>query len=150
MPILIGLVLGHVLARVGFFRAAGALIVLAAVGFAAWRLMLANGDPRLATAAGFGVPLLVVVWAAWNPVRSKLQLWLFDGVFLVVRLLMWLSLIYVASYLFEADFHVPTWLRIAWPYAAVAGVAWGIQRIAEFHFLRRHAAMGSRSVWDVE
>lgn len=89
MPFIIGMILGDVLDRIGFFRAAGAVLVLGGSGFLAYRLVAANLDVHYATASASAAPLAILGWAVWNPAGSRFRLWIVDGVYLLARLAMW-------------------------------------------------------------
>lgn len=150
MPYLIGMILGDTLARIGFFRAAGAIIVLAATGFLAHRLVAANLDPAHAYIAAAAAPLVLFGWAIWHPAASRLRLWIVDGVYLAARLAMWWAGIAFALGLVAAKFRIDNWLTAEWPQAATATVFWLVQRALGAQVARSHRIMGDRSVIDVD
>lgn len=149
MPYLIGILLGSLLGRIGFFRAAGAALLLGATAFLAHMLVSANVSADLAWAASIFAPLALFAWAVWNPAGSKLRLWIVDGVYLAARLAMWGLLVACAEVLFAAQFSVGEWLRQAWPFAAAAAAMWGVQWLLGVQTARSHRIMGDRSVVEV-
>ncbi|GAA0460204.1 hypothetical protein [Sphingomonas molluscorum] len=146
MPFIIGMILGDVLGRIGFFRAAGAAIVLCATGFVAYRLVAANLDPGMAWVAGAAAPLALFGWAIWHPAKSRFRLWIVDGVFLAVRLAMWWAVIASAVGLVTSDFRLGTWLTREALFLPVAGVFWAVQWVLSVQVARSHRIMGDRSV----
>lgn len=150
MPYLIGMILGDTLARIGFFRAAGAIIVLAATGFLAHRLVAANLDPDHAYIAAAAAPLVLFGWAFWRPAASRLRLWIVDGVYLAARLAMWWAAAAFAIGLVVAEFRVDRWLSQEWPQAATAGIFWLVQRALGAQVGRSHRIMGEHSVIKVD
>ena len=150
MPYLIGLILGDALARIGFFRAAGAAIVLAASGYLAYRLVAANLDPGYAYVAAVAAPLALFGWAVWNPAASRFRLWIVDGVYLAARLSMWWAGLAFAIGLAAAGFHIDRWLSTEWPQAATAALFWLVQRALGAQVARSHRIMGDRSVIGVD
>lgn len=146
MPYIIGIVLGDALARIGFFRAIGAALVLAASGYLAYRLVAANLDPRYAYAASAAAPLALFGWAVWNPAASRLRLWIVDGVYLAARLSMWWAVLAFAFGLVASGFRIDRWLTDEWPQAATAGLFWVVQWILGVRTARSHRIMGDRSV----
>lgn len=150
MPYLIGMILGDTLARIGFFRAAGAIIVLAATGFLAHRLVATNLDPAHAYIAAAAAPLVLFGWAFWRPAASRLRLWIVDGVYFAARLAMWWAAAAFAIGLVVAEFRVDRWLSQEWPQAATAGIFWLVQRALGAQVGRSHRIMGERSVIKVD
>lgn len=148
MPYLIGMILGDLLGRIGFFRAAGAALVLGGCAFLAHRLVAANLDPRHAWIAGTAAPLALFGWAIWNPAASRFRLWIVDGVYLALRLGMWWAVGGFVVGLVGAGFRVDVWLRTAWPSALVAAVLWVVQWVLGIQTARSHRIMGDRSVVD--
>lgn len=146
MPYLIGIVLGDALARIGFFRAIGAALVLAASGYLAYRLVAANLDPQYAYAASVAAPLALFGWAVWNPAASRFRLWIVDGVYLAARLSMWWAVLVFAFGLVASGFRIDRWLTDEWPQAATAGLFWVVQWILGVRTARSHRIMGDRSV----
>lgn len=146
MPYLIGIVLGDALARIGFFRAIGAALVLAASGYLAYRLVAANLDPQYAYAASVAAPLALFGWAVWNPAASRFRLWIVDGVYLAARLSMWWAVLAFAFGLVASGFRIDRWLTDEWPQAATAGLFWVVQWILGVRTARSHRIMGDRSV----
>ncbi|WP_375244700.1 hypothetical protein [Sphingomonas parapaucimobilis] len=150
MPYLIGMILGDTLARIGFFRAAGAIIVLAATGLLAHRLVAANLDPAHAYIAAAAAPLVLFGWAIWHPAASRLRLWIVDGVYLAARLAMWWAGIAFAIGLVVAEFRIDHWLSQEWPQAATAAFFWLAQWALGAQVARSHRIMGERSVIEVD
>ena len=150
MPYLIGMILGDVLGRIGFFRAAGAALLLGAVGFLAYRLVAANFDPAMAYGAAVAAPLAMFGWAIWHPAASRLRLWIVDGVYLAARLAMWWAGIAFAIGLVVAEFRIDHWLSQEWPQAATAEFFWLVQRALGAQVARSHRIMGERSVIEVD
>ena len=146
MPYLIGMILGDVLGRIGFFRAAGAALLLGGVGFFAHRLVAANFDPAHAYIAGAAAPMALIGWAIWQPAASRLRLWIVDGVYLAARLGMWWAAAAFAIGLVVAEFRVDRWLSQEWPQVATAGIFWVVQRSLGAQVARSHRIMGERSV----
>ena len=126
MAVLIGFFLGEFLKGVGFFRALGALLLLAGAAFVAHRLVERNLDPGMATMAAIVVPLALFVWAIWRPLGG-LRLWIIDGVYLAARFGMWFGLVLFGLILVQVGFHLRLWLERAWTWAALAAVLWVIQ-----------------------
>lgn len=149
MPYLIGMILGDALARIGLFRAAGAAIVLAAVGFFTHRLVEANLGPEHAVTAAATAPILLFGWAVWNPAASRFRLWIVDGIYLAARLAMWWFALGFAAGLAGAGFKVALWLTQEWPQAVTAVVFWAVQRVLAVQTARSHRIMGDRSVVQV-
>ncbi len=149
MPYLIGMILGDALARIGFLRAAGAAIVLGAVGFLAHRLVEANIGPEHALTAAATAPILLFGWAVWNPAASRFRLWIVDGVYLAARLAMWWFVLAFVAGLAGAGFEVALWLTREWPQAVTAAVFWAVQRVLAVQTARSHRIMGDRSVVEV-
>ncbi len=148
MPYLIGIILGDVLGRIGFFRAAGAAIVLAVSGYLAYRLVAANLDPRYAYVAAAAAPLALFGWAIWNPAASRFRLWIVDGVYLAARLSMWWAALAFLGGLIASGFRIDRWLMTEWPQAATAGLFWVVQWVLGAQTARSHRIMGDRSVVD--
>lgn len=146
MPYLIGMILGDVLGRIGFFRAAGAALLLGAVGFLAYRLVAANLDPAMAYGAAVAAPLTLFGWATWHPATSRFRLWIVDGVYLAARLAMWWAGIAFVLGLVAAGFRIDRWLAGEWPQAATAGFFWLVQRALGAQVARSHRILGERSV----
>jgi hypothetical protein len=146
MPYIIGIILGDALARIGFFRAAGAAIVLAASGYLAYGLVAANLDPEYAYAAAAAAPLALFGWSAWNPAASRFRLWIVDGVYLAARLFMWWAAIAFVFGLVASGFRIDRWLTGGWPQAATAALFWTVQWILGVQTARSHRIMGDRSV----
>jgi hypothetical protein len=146
MPYIIGIIIGDALARIGFFRAAGATIALAATGYLAYRLVEANLDAGYAYAAAAAAPLALFGWAVWNPAASRFRLWIVDGVYLAARLSMWWAALAFAFGLAAAGFRLDRWLAVEWPQAATAGVFWVVQWGLGVQTARSHRIMGDRSV----
>jgi len=146
MPYVIGILLGDALARIGFFRAVGAAIVLIATGFLAYRLVAANLDPDCAWMAGAAAPLALFGWAAWNPAASRFRLWIVDGVYLAARLSMWWALIAFAFGLAASGFRIDRWLTEEWPQAATAGLFWVVQWALGMRTARSHRIMAERGM----
>ena len=130
----------------GFFRAAGAAIVLLATGYIAYRLVAANLDPGYAYAAAAGAPLALFGWSVWNPAASRFRLWIVDGVYLAARLSMWWALAAFVFGLAAAGFRIDRWLTGEWPQAATAGLFWAMQWILRVQIERSHRNMCDRSV----
>jgi len=149
MPYLIGMILGDLLGRIGFFRAAGAALLLGGVAFFAYRLVAANVDPTMAYGAAMVAPLAVFGWAIWRPAASRLRLWIVDGVYLAARLAMWWAGIAFAIGLVAAGFRIDRWLAGEWPQAATAGFFWLVQRALGAQVARSHRILGERSVIEV-
>jgi hypothetical protein len=150
MPYLIGMILGDVLGRIGFFRAAGAALLLGRVAFLAYRLVVANLDPAMAYRAAIAAPLAVFGWAIWHPAASRFRLWIVDGVYLAARLAMWWAAAAFAIGLFVAEFRIDRWLSQEWPQAATAAFFWLVQRALGAQVARSHRIMGERSVIEVD
>ena len=146
MPYIIGILLGDALARIGFLRAAGAAIVLAASGYLAYRLVAANLDPGYAYAAAAAAPLALFGWTVWNPAASRFRLWIVDGVYLAARLAMWWAVATFVVGLVASGFRIDRWLTSEWSQAVTAGVFWGVQRILGVLTARSHRIMRDRSV----
>lgn len=149
MPYLIGMILGDTLSRIGFFRAAGAAILLAATAFLAHRLVAANLDPEHAYIASAVAPLALFGWAVWNPAASRFRLWIVDGVYLAARLAMWCAAIAFAIGLVGTGFDIGRWMTQEWPQAVTAGVFWAVQRVLAVQTARSHRVMGDRSVMEI-
>lgn len=149
MPYLIGMILGDVLGRIGFFRAAGATLLLGGVAFLAYRLAAANLDPAMAYGAAAAAPLVSFVWAIWHPAASRLRLWIVNGVYLAARLAMWWAGIAFVLGLVAAGFRIDHWLTAEWPQAATATVFWLVQRALDAQVARSHRIMDDRSVIEV-
>lgn len=149
MPYLIGILLGSLLGRIGFFRAAGAALLLGATAYLAHMLVSANVSTDLAWPASIVAPLALFAWAVWNPAASRLRLWIVDGVYLAARLAMWGLLFACAEALLAAEFRVGEWLWRGWPFAAAAAAMWGVQWILGIQTARSHRIMGDRSVVEV-
>ena len=150
MPYLIGMILGDVLGRIGFFRAAGAALLLGGVGFLAYRLVAANLDPAMAYGAAVAAPLAVFGWAIWHPAASRFRLWIVDGVYLASRLAMWWAAAAFAIGLVGAGFRIDRWLSQEWPQAATAGFFWLVQRALGAQVARSHRILGERSVIELD
>ena len=150
MPYLIGMILGDVLGRIGFFRAAGAALLLGGVAFLAYRLVAANVDPAIAYGGGAAAPLVLFGWAIWNPAASRFRLWIVDGVYLAARLAMWWAGIAFAIGLVAAQFRIDRWLAGEWPQAATATLFWLVQRALGAQVARSHRIMGERSIIEVD
>jgi hypothetical protein len=150
VPFIIGMILGDVLGRIGFFRAAGAAILLTAAGFIAYRLVAANLGPDMAWLAGTAAPVALFGWAIWHPASSRFRLWIVDGVFLAARLAMWWAVITSAVGLVTSSFHLGTWLTREALFLPVAGVFWAVQWVLSVQVGRSHRIMGDRSVVEVE
>lgn len=149
MPYIIGFILGDLLNRIGFFRAAGAALLLAATGFLAHRLIGANLDPALSQAGAIAAPAALFAWAVWNPAASRLRLWIVDGVYLTARLAMWWALMAFAVALAEFEFRIGDRLTQAWSMAGAAACLWGVQLALERQTARSHRLAGDRSVVEV-
>jgi len=150
MPYLIGMILGDVLGRIGFFRAAGAALLLGGVGFLAYRLVAANLGPAMAYGAAVAAPLAVFGWAIWHPAASRFRLWIVDGVYLASRLAMWWAAAAFAIGLVGAEFRIDRWLSQEWPQAATAAFFWLVQWALGAQVARSHRIMGERSVIEVD
>ncbi|MET3436785.1 hypothetical protein [Sphingomonas sp. 1185] len=150
MPYLIGMILGDVLGRIGFFRAAGATLLLGGVAFLAYRLVAANLDPAIAYGGGAAAPLALFGWAIWHPAASRLRLWIVDGVYLAARLAMWWAGIAFAIGLVAAQFRIDRWLAGEWPQAATATFFWLVQQALGAQVARSHRIMGQRSIIEVD
>lgn len=150
MPYLIGMILGDVLGRIGFFRAAGATLLLGGVALLAYRLAAANLDPAMAYGAAAAAPLALFGWAIWHPAASRLRLWIVDGVYLAARLAMWWAAAAFAIGLVAAQFRIDCWLAGEWPQAATAGFFWLVQRALGAQVARSHRIMGERSVIELD
>ena len=140
MPVLIGFFVGEFLKGVGFFRALGALLLLAGASFVTYRLVERNLDPAMATSAAVLVPLALFVWAIWRPLGG-LRLWIIDGVYLAARFGMWLGLVLFGLILVQVGFHLRLWIERAWTWAALTAVLWGVQWLldAQVRRVRRMA-----------
>lgn len=144
MAIFLGFILGDFLQRVGFFRALGALLLLAGSSLVSFWLVARNVDPALARTVAVAVPLALFVWAIWNPSGHRLRLLIVDGVYLAVRLGMWLGLTLFAFILLQSGFYVRLWLERAWTWAVLAAVLWAVQWLLLAQVRRSARIMAAR------
>lgn len=123
------LILTSVLREVGFFRAAGAALLVGGAGWLASRLVGANLSPGAGVVAGWGLPAAMLAWAMWRPARTSLSANIVYGVLFCLRLLMFVAFYQVARDLFRSQFHLPTLFVRHWMDLAVAAALWGGQRL---------------------
>ncbi len=125
------LMLVGVLNATGFFRALPLILLLCVVSFVAAMTAKVNLGPEWTTWAGLGAPAALLLWAAWRPGSSRAKLWIMDGASFAMNSLKWLALIACALTLPANGFHLDVWLVRGWPWAMLAGVAWGVQVLVD-------------------
>ena len=147
MAFFLGLILGDLLGRVGFFRAAGALLLLASLSFVSYRLLAANGAQGVARAAAFAVPAMTFLWAMWSPASARSRLYIVEGVYLAARLLTWLCGFMACVVLLQVGFRLGSWMsREGWGWCLIGGALWTLQAAISAWTMRSDRLLGDRSV----
>ena len=145
----IGIILGDLLGRIGFFRAAGAALLLAGSSFVSYQLTSKNVDPGLAGPVAITVPVAIFAWEIWNPAGHRLRLWIVDGAYLAARIGMWFGIVLFALILVQVGFRVPLWIERAWTWAVFAAVLWVVQRALETR-VRRSRRLATMRMGETE
>lgn len=146
MGYLIGFILGDLLGRIGFFRAAGAALLLSGSSLVSYQLTLKNVDPGLAAPVAIAVPVAIFAWAIWNPGWHRLRLWIVDGAYLAARIGMWFGIVLFGLVLVQDGFRVPLWIERAWTWAVFAAVLWVVQRALGIRAGRSHRLATMRRI----
>jgi hypothetical protein len=125
------LMLVGVLNATGFFRALPLILLLGALSFVAAMVAKVNLGPDWTAPAGLGVPVALLLWAAWRPGSSRAKLWIMSGASFAMNSLRWLALIACGLTLPANGFHLDVWLTRGWRWAALAMVAWVAQVLVD-------------------
>ena len=150
MPVLIGLLFGQLfttlLGRIGFWRAAVTAGVWYCVGFGAYRLVEANVGTTAAPWGAILAPAALLAWTLWHPTTSRVKLWLFDGLYVVLRLCMIFTGFRLALDLLHDHGRLALWLAEGWRSLVVAAALWLVQRGMIGWLRRSHVLAGDRSL----
>lgn len=145
MPLLIGWLAGGMFLRSGLFRP----VVTVLFWWGLTCVCFFVGDANISRLGGqvlaIVVPLAVLIWALWDPARSKVKFWLVEGVMICAGLAFMGLLVAVAVEFAMAGFRLRDMVP-AWPLAAWAGAAWLTRRLLVAIVERSHARVGERSV----
>lgn len=145
MPFLVGWLMGDMFLKSGLFRPIVTVVFWWGLAWICFYLGYANVSPEAGQVLAVVVPLAVLVWALWDPARSKLRFWLVEGVTICVGLAFFGLLLAIAIKLVMVGFRLRD-LAPAWPFAVAAAVAWSVRRMLFMLIARSHRRAGERSV----
>ena len=145
MPFVFGWIFGGAFARIAFSRAVLTLALWFGVFVAGNMFGRANISPSAGPATAVLATSALLAWALWRPATSRVRLWLIDGIYLWIRLVMWGCLVVIVWKLVSARFSLLN-VTSAWPFAVGGFVAWLLERGLIAWLAREHVRAGDRSL----